>query len=117
MLLGLRCRYDSDDLVRIAGVTPGWSRQHDLSRRASLPSLDRTGDHGVATLIRMNAIPHRDLARPDVGCDRKVKHLKVWNPQTGTEGSKVVRQLIGLSIDGVTDWEWAHHQRRAPSDP
>jgi hypothetical protein len=52
------------------------------------PVLDRTGDHGVATLIRMNAIAHRDLACPDVRCDPKVKHLKVWNPQTRTRAAK-----------------------------
>ena len=79
------------------------------------PVLDRTGDHGVATLIRMNAIAHRDLACPDVRCDPKVKHLKVWNPQTRTQGSKVVRQLMGPSIDGgVTDREWAQRSTAGP---
>src|SRR6266481_4595566 len=84
-------------------------------RAPACPVLDHIADHGIATLIRMYGIARRDLACPDVRCGHEIKHIKVRNPQTSAEGSKVIRQMTDPSIDGdVTDRQWAHHQRRAP---
>jgi hypothetical protein len=99
------------------GLTVTWISRRNLELHPSVPSSrpHRRSRHSHPHSDGRHRPPRSRVPR----CQMRPRdqHIEVRNPQTNAEGSKVIRQMTDPSIDGdVTDRQWAHHQRRAPSD-